>query len=44
MIVERERVYDKKDGVWTNTIKSTSWWLFGVIPLYIRKEIIRRRL
>jgi hypothetical protein len=42
MIVERERIYKKKDGVYTNIIRSTSWWLFGIIPLYIRKEIIKR--
>lgn len=42
MIVKKEKIYKKSDGIMVNTIKSESWWLFGIIPLYIRREIINR--
>ena len=42
MIIKREKIYTKRDGFYTNTIRSTSWWLFGIIPIFIYKEIIGR--
>ena len=44
MIVRREKIYTKKDGNFTNTIKRTSYWLFGIIPLFLDNEIMHRRL
>lgn len=47
MLVKRERYYIKrvkKDGYITKVgkqnVKQTSFWLFGVIPLYVKNEII----
>lgn len=44
MIVRREKIYTKKDGNFINTIKRTSYWLFGIIPLFFDNEIIYRTL
>lgn len=47
MLIKRERYYIKrvkKDGYITKVgkqnVKQTSFWLFGIIPLYIKNEII----
>lgn len=46
MLVKRERFYIKKvkqSGYYTKVgeqyIKQTSFWLFGIIPLYIKNEV-----
>ena len=42
MIVKRERIYTKKESIYTYTYKRTSWWLFGVIPVFINNKILGR--
>lgn len=42
MIIKREKILTKKDGIRINVIKRTSWWLFGIIPLFINNKIIAR--
>lgn len=44
MIIEREKVYTRKRSIHTETIHRKSWWLFGIIPLFINNKIIDRRL
>ena len=46
MLVKRERFYIKKvkqSGYYTKVgeqyIEQTSFWLFGIIPLYIKNEV-----
>ena len=43
MIIKREKFFTKKEGIFTDTYKKTSYWLFGIIPLYIKNEFIARR-
>ena len=31
MIIKREKIYTKKDGIHSNVIKRTSWWLFDIV-------------
>ena len=38
MIVKRQMEYRKH----FTTYIQTSWWLFGIIPLYIKNEILGR--
>lgn len=46
MIVKREKYYTKRFGKIGNTYykqqqrKRTSFWLFGIVPLYIKDEVI----
>lgn len=47
MIVKKERYYIKKinrksyfQSFDTQKIKQTSFWLLGIIPLYIKNEVI----
>ena len=46
MIVKREKYYIKKINKIGNTyygsqkIKRTSFWLLGIIPLYIKNEVV----
>lgn len=42
MIVKRERIYIKKQGIYLNQIKRTIYLLFGFIPVFIKHEIIRQ--
>lgn len=44
MIIKREKFYIKKDGLFTNLIKSESYWLFGFIPLFINHRIVERKI
>ena len=42
MIIKKEKLIDKRvDAMKRLTIKRTSYWLFGIIPLYIQNEIIK---
>jgi hypothetical protein len=44
MIVKREKIYYKKATIIaTDIYKRTSWWLLGIIPLYIKNEFIQRK-
>lgn len=43
MIVKREKIYWKNSGIYRDMIKRTSWWLFGIIPIFINHEIISKR-
>ena len=40
MIVKREKIYKKFKPNWRDTVKCTSWWLFGIIPIFINHQII----
>lgn len=46
MLIKREKYYKKKinkSGTWYYELqrrKRTSFWLFGIIPLYIKDEYI----
>ena len=42
MIIKREKIYTKKDGIYRNVIKRTSWWLFGIVPLFVSNKVIAR--
>ena len=42
MIVRREKIYSKKVSFYNETRRQTSYWLLGIIPLYIKNEILRR--
>lgn len=42
MIVKREKVYIRKNGIYREKIYRKSWWLFGIIPIFINDEIIER--
>lgn len=42
MIIKREKFIDKKiDHFRRITIKRTSYWFLGIIPLYIKNDIIK---
>jgi hypothetical protein len=49
MIIKREKYFTKKinrigDFCYdTQYIKQTSFWLFGIIPLYIKNEVQKGR-
>ena len=43
MIIKREKIYIKKDGIFHNVIKCNSYWLLGFIPLFVNHTIIDRR-
>lgn len=40
MIIKREKIVLKNRGIHLDTVKRTSYWLFGLIPLYIDNKII----
>lgn len=40
MIVKIERYYIKKLTVGAQKRRRTSFWLFGIIPLYIKNEFV----
>lgn len=42
MIIKREKIYRKRNGIYNDTVKRTGWWLFGFIPLFINYKIIGR--
>ena len=42
MLIKREKIFGKADATHYNTIKRTSYWLLGIIPLYICDKIIGR--
>ena len=42
MIVKREKIILKHYGPATEYYKRTSYWLFGIIPLYIGDNFIKR--
>lgn len=42
MIVRREKIYIKYVSIHREVRKRTSYWLLGIIPLYIREEILQR--
>lgn len=39
MIIKRETITSKKFGFVRYEVKRTSWWLFGIIPIYIIDEL-----
>ena len=39
MIIKRENIITKDHG--TEWYKRTSYWLFGIIPLYIGEKLLR---
>ena len=41
MIVKRENIITKCHG--TEYYKRTSYWLFGIIPLYIGEKLLQRK-
>lgn len=45
MIIKRERYYVKSKGKYpyrkTQSRKATSWWLLGIIPLFVSIEVLR---
>lgn len=43
MIIKREKIFKKKAGIFNDTYKRTSYWLFGIIPLYINNQFICRK-
>lgn len=40
MIVKREKIYIKKQGIYMNQIKRIIYLLFGFIPVFINYKII----
>lgn len=42
MIVCREKIYTKHVSIYREVRKRTSYWLFGIIPLYVKNEILNR--
>lgn len=44
MIIKREKIITKKISIFKETYKRTSYWLFGIIPLYIKDEFIQRSI
>ena len=42
MIIKREKLIMKHYGPSMETYKRTSYWLFGIIPLYIGDKFLKR--
>ncbi len=42
MIVRREKIYIKFVSIYREVRKRTSYWLLGIIPLYVHDEILKR--
>lgn len=42
MIVRREKIYTKHISIYREVRKRTSYWLLGIIPLYVKNEILSR--
>lgn len=40
MVVKREKIYKKKRSIYIDIYKRTSYWLFGIIPIFIKNEIV----
>lgn len=40
MIVKREKIYKKKRSIYMDTYKKTSYWLLGIIPIFVSHELI----
>lgn len=40
MIIKREKLYRKKHGIYMDTYKRTSYWLLGIIPIYIDNKLL----
>ncbi|MCP4394898.1 MAG: hypothetical protein GY804_11630 [Alphaproteobacteria bacterium] len=44
MIVKREWAEAAKFGFTNRPVYCTGWYLFGIIPLYIKKELIYKTI
>lgn len=42
MIIKREKIYTRKRSIYYETVHRKSWWLLGIIPLFVNNQIISR--
>lgn len=43
MIVKQEKIFWKRNRLYRWRVKQISWWLFGIIPLYMDNIILEWR-